>query len=169
MCRDRFDHHGIRTDTGPVAHHKATQYLRARTHHDTLAECRVPLGALVEACAAQRDALIDRAVVTDFRSLADHHAKTVIDKYASTDFRAGMDFDPCQHTTQMRNETTQPIKVCGPQAMRQTMRHEGVQAGIAREHLEFAARCGVSLENAGYIFAKVFKHDVDATAEENIV
>jgi hypothetical protein len=55
-----------------------------------------------------------------------------------------------------------------PQAMSQAMRHEGMQAWIAREDFELAARSRVSLQNAGYIFAKIFKHICDATADENI-
>jgi hypothetical protein len=69
----------------------------------------------------------------------------------------------------MRDKASQPVKMCGPQAMSQAMRHKGVQAWIACEDLEFAARGRISLQNAGYIFAKIFKHICDATAEENIV
>jgi hypothetical protein len=83
-------------------------------------------------------------------------------------FCAGVDFDARQHTTQMRDKASQPVKIGRPQAMGQAMRHEGVQAWITREHFELAARGRVSLQNTGYIFAKIFKHDGDATATENI-
>jgi hypothetical protein len=52
--------------------------------------------------------------------------------------------------------------------MCQAMRHESMQAWIAREDLELAARSRVSLQNAGYVFAKIFKHIYDATADKNI-
>jgi hypothetical protein len=55
-----------------------------------------------------------------------------------------------------------------PQAMGQAMRHEGMQAWIACEDLELAACGRVSLQNAGDVFAKIFKHIFDATADENI-
>jgi hypothetical protein len=52
--------------------------------------------------------------------------------------------------------------------MGQAMCHESVQAWIACEDFELAARGRVSLQNTGYIFAKIFKHIRDATADENI-
>jgi hypothetical protein len=52
--------------------------------------------------------------------------------------------------------------------MSQAMCHEGVQAWIAGEDLKLAACGRVSLQNAGYVFAKIFKHICDATADENI-
>ena len=48
------------------------------------------------------------------------------------------------------------------------MRHESMQTWVAREDLELAARGRVSLQNAGYIFAKIFKHIHDATSDKNI-
>jgi hypothetical protein len=68
----------------------------------------------------------------------------------------------------MRDKASQPVKIGIPQAMCQAMRHEGMQAWIAREDLELAARGRISLQNAGYVFAKIFKHIRDATADENI-
>jgi hypothetical protein len=48
------------------------------------------------------------------------------------------------------------------------MCHESMQAWIAREHLELAASGRISLQNAGYIFTEILKHNGDATAEVNI-
>jgi hypothetical protein len=129
----------------------------------------VTLGALVEACAAERDPLIDDAVIADLRRLADYDAETVVDKDTPANFCARVNFDARQHPTQMRDKASQPIKMSIPQAMSQAMRHEGMQAWIAREDFELAARGRVSLQNTGYIFAKIFKHSADATAEEIIV
>jgi hypothetical protein len=59
----------------------------------------VTLGALVEACAAECDTLIDSAIIADLRRLADDDAETVVDKDTTANFCARVDFDACQHTT----------------------------------------------------------------------
>ena len=71
----------------------------------------MPLGTLVEACAAKRDTLIDGAVIADLRRLANHNAETMVDKDPMTNFCARVDFDARQHTTQMRDKASQPVKI----------------------------------------------------------
>ena len=53
----------------------------------------MPLGALVERGAAQRDALVNRAAVADLGRLAHHHAHGMVKKHTVADFGARMDFN----------------------------------------------------------------------------
>src|SRR6476660_3945724 len=81
-CRARrhiLDYHRVRADARTVPDLDRPQDLGAGAEHDPVAQRRVPL-ALVPRGAAERDAVVKRAVVTDLRGFADHHAHAVIDE-----------------------------------------------------------------------------------------
>src|SRR5690606_38524716 len=75
----------------------ATKDGGARVDDHPVLDGRMPLAASVtlpHAEAAQGHALVERHVVTDYGSLADHHTGTVVDAEALADPGGGMDVDP---------------------------------------------------------------------------
>jgi hypothetical protein len=64
------------------------QHARARANDHVVCERGMPLAGLF-ARAAQGHALVERHIVADDRSLADHHAHAVIDEEAAADFAPG--------------------------------------------------------------------------------
>ena len=73
------------------------------------------LGALGQRGAAERHALVDRAVVADLGRLADHDAHAVVDEDAPADRRAGVDLDAGEEARQMRDEARQPVQAVAPE------------------------------------------------------
>ena len=79
-------------DAAVVAHGERAEYLRARRDQHVVADRRVALAGVV-AGAAEGHAVVNRAVVPDFRGLTDDDAHAVVDEQAAADRRARVDFD----------------------------------------------------------------------------
>jgi hypothetical protein len=93
MCR-----HGLYYDrTGAnlymVANSYVAQDLCSRADDDAVADRRMPF-PLFFTRAAQRHALINENIVSDFGGLADDNAIAVIDEESAADACAGVDLDP---------------------------------------------------------------------------
>ena len=69
--------------------------VRAGPDDDAVTDGGVALAG-IPAAAAERDAVINRDVVTHLRGFADHHPGRMVDEQAGTENRGGMDFDPGQ-------------------------------------------------------------------------
>src|SRR5579863_4483172 len=94
-------------------HHRASAYLHvipdvdvakdlcARPHHYAIAQRGMALAPLA-AGTAQRDTLVKQHVVADLRSLADHHARAVIDEETPPDRGARMNLDSLKETADLR-------------------------------------------------------------------
>ena len=76
------------------------------------------LAPFVERRAAERDALVDRAVVADLGRLADHDAHAVVDEDAPADLRARMDLDAGEEARQVRDEAPHPVQAVRPAPVR---------------------------------------------------
>jgi len=118
----------------------------------------VALGTLVEACATQRHSLIDGAVITDFGCFPDDHAKSVVDEHPTTNLSARMNFDASEHAAQVGDEAGQPVPIALPETVGQAMDHDRMQARIAGEDLQPAARGWITLQDAVDVFAKFSQH-----------
>ena len=86
---DRTEHDRIRCDLDIVTDSKRTEYLCSRADQNIVPESRVTL-ALVLASTAERYALIQQAVVSHDRSLADDNAHSVVDEQPLSDSRSGV-------------------------------------------------------------------------------
>src|SRR6185369_1524937 len=115
--RHVFHHHRIGADPRTVPDRDRTEDFCAGTDHHAVTESRVAL-ALVPRRAAEGYAVIQRAVVADLRSFADHDTHAVIDEKALSDLRAGMNFHAGQPAPDMRNEARQPAQSRTPQPVR---------------------------------------------------
>ena len=86
---------------------------RARIHSDVIFKRGMALVAFaqrtirlaIETLRAQRDALIDLAMLTDHCCLTDHHTGAVIDEKTAADLRARMDVDRCAYSPIMRGNS----------------------------------------------------------------
>jgi hypothetical protein len=118
----------------------------------------MPLGALLELGAAERDALVDGAVVADLRRLADDDTHAVVDEDTPADLRAGVDLDAGEETRQMRGDAAEPRKAGEPASTRPAVHEDRMQARITGQHLPSPARSGVALTDAGDVFSEAVEH-----------
>src|SRR6266853_631084 len=154
---DVFHDHGVRTDFRTLPDDDGPEHLRPRADDDPLPERRVAL-ALVPRCPAQRHAVVQGAIVPQFRGLADHHPHAVVDEHAAADFRARMNLDAGEKTRDVRHEAGEPAHPDAPQPVRQAMNQERVKTGIAGDDFPGRTRRRVAFEYAGYVFANSSKH-----------
>ena len=153
-----LQHYGVGTDLGVFADREAAQHFGAGADDDAALQRGVALGAGVQRGAAERDALVDGAVVADFRGFADHHAEAVVDEDAAADGGAGVDFDAGDDTRQVGNEAAQPFQAVGPAPVCPAVHDDRLQAGVTGQHLPAIASCGVALDDAADVVTEVVKH-----------
>lgn len=126
----------------------------------------MPFRPARERRAAERHALVDRAVVADLGGLADHHTHAVVDEHAPPEGCARMDFDAGHETRQLRDEAREPAAPRLPARMGEPVQHERVQTRITREDFPGAAGGGVALADRGDVFAKSREHGRDCVVGE---
>ena len=108
--------------------------------------------------AAQRDVVVERHVVADFRRLADHDAHAVVDEEPIADLHAGVNLDARQEAPEMRDEAPQKLEVAVPRPMRHAVELDRVKTRVAQNDLQARAHRRVALEDDIYIFAKSLEH-----------
>src|ERR1700738_5259840 len=116
------------------------------------------LRTLVERSAAERVSLIYRAVIADFRCLADDNTEPMVDEYTAADGRSRMDLDAGQTPRDMRNKTAEPFHALHPAPVRPAMQDDRMQARIAGQYLPGRASGGITFDDAGDIFTDAAKH-----------
>ena len=84
---------------------------------------------------AQSDALIDFHMVADDGRLADHHARTVVDKESLPDPGPGMDVDAGVGVRPLRHHSGKKRNAAGIKGMGDSMRGNGFHKGITDHHL----------------------------------
>ncbi len=94
--RHGLDHDGVGAYLAVVPDGDRAEHLGAGADDHPVSDRGVAF-ALVQAGAAERDALVDRDVGADVRGFADHHAGRVIDEYAGGQRGGGMDVYPGEH------------------------------------------------------------------------
>jgi hypothetical protein len=94
--------------------------------------------AAFAARAAQRDALVEQNVVTDFGRLANDDAEAVVDKEALADLGAGVNFNARQQPSKVGHETSHDVQTLLVQTVRQTMEENSVQTGVTEQDFQAA-------------------------------
>jgi hypothetical protein len=94
---------GTGADLDVVANFDVAQHLGAAPHHHAIAQGGVALAFFV-ARAAQRHALVEQHIVSDFGGFADHHAHAVVDEEPPPDVGAGVNLDPRQEAAGLRDD-----------------------------------------------------------------
>src|ERR1700733_936505 len=95
------EHDRAGADAAIASHGDVAENLGASAYDNVVEKRGMPLPAFL-AGSAERYSLVERDVIADHGGLADYHAQTVIDKQASADLRAGMDFDTRKPTRHLR-------------------------------------------------------------------
>jgi hypothetical protein len=88
--------------------------------------------------AAQRYALVEQHIITDFRRLADHNPQTVINEETTADPGAGMDLDSGHKARELRNHAGGYVSSPPVEPMSSAMKENSVQPRIAEQNLETA-------------------------------
>ena len=156
--RHRVHHDGVGTDAGVVSHRKAAENLSPGPDHDVFADRGVTFRAAAETGAAQRNAVVNRAVVAHFGRFSDHDAHAVVNEDAAADLGRGVNFNTGQETRRMAHHTGRyvpPLKVApvGP-----AVHHQGVKPRIRKRDLELTLSGRVFFKNGFDIFLNAFKH-----------
>ena len=99
-----------------------------------------------EAGAAERNALIDRAVVADLRRLTDDDAHAVIDEDAFAQRRARIDLDARKKPADLREPARQQRNPGAVERMDKLVRGNRVKARIRQDDVEPPARRRVAFE-----------------------
>jgi hypothetical protein len=102
--------------------------------------------------------MVERAIVTDFGGLADHHAHPVVDEDPPADGGAGVDLDAREEPAEMRHQPREPLEAQAPEPMGEPVELEGVEARITSDHFPHRPCSGVAFENALNILANSAEH-----------
>ena len=100
VCGDIAENHGSCGDFGIVADREIAEKLRTRADHYVISERRMAFSGFLP-CAAESHSLVYRAVVADYRGLADHDSRAVVDEKSSADRGTRMDLDPRKGTRRL--------------------------------------------------------------------
>src|SRR5438477_4190419 len=158
--RDVAHHHRVGADLRIVPDQDRAKDLGAGANHYVPAERRVPLLLLPPRCAAQRDAVIERAVVADLGGFANDDAHAVIDEHPPADDCARMDLDPGEPPAPMREPAGKPPLAPVPERMGDpAMPDQCVQPRVAGEHLPPGPSGRVAVEDDRDVFAKSAEHE----------
>src|SRR5882672_8565870 len=146
-ARRHFLHHyRIGANARALADQDRAENFRPGPHHHAFAEGGMAF-ALVPRRAAERDAVIERAVIADLRRLADDYAHAMVDEKTPPDRSAGMNLDAGQPARQMGNEPRQPSQPHAPQEMGQAVRQRGVKPGVASNYFPSVPGSRVTVEH----------------------
>src|SRR5262245_25937973 len=114
--------------------------------------------ALVPGSAAERNAVIEPAIVTDIGCFSDHDAHAVVDEKASADGRPGMDLDPSEPPREMRDETRQPFESEFPHPMGKPVELKRVKSWITSDDFPIRTGCRITLENDSHLLFQTIEH-----------
>ena len=104
--RQIFEHHTARADTDIIPDIHRAKHLGTGTDQHVIAQCGVALAGIL-ASAAQGNAVVDGAVITDFCRFAEHDAHTVVNEQPVADLGTGVDLDAGQVAGQLADEARQ--------------------------------------------------------------
>src|SRR5690606_3057756 len=150
---------GVRADAAVLPDDDVAEDLRARADDHTVTQRRVALAPALEAGAAERHPVVQRAVLTDHGGLADDDAHAVVDEEARPDLRAGVDLNAGQEASDLRDGPPQQLEVVFPQPVCDPVGPDGVQAGVQEHDLQRTASRRVTLHEYFYIAPDGFKHN----------
>ena len=90
--------------------------------------------------AAEGDALVEQAVVADFRRRADDDAGPVVDDQPPSDFGRRVDLDAGEEFGELREEAGEKTQAVGIKPMGGAVEKGGVEAVVEQRHFQRAAR-----------------------------
>jgi hypothetical protein len=97
--------------------------------------------------------LVHEHVIAYLGGLPDDHASAMVYEKAPADFGSGVNFDAGEEAAGVREQAGQEAAPVLPQEVRQAMTPDGMQAGIAEEHLWHTSGRRVLGEYGAYVFS----------------
>ena len=137
-----FDDDRVAADLDVVADANVAEHLGACAHSDVIAERWVALTGLV-AGTAERDALVEHAVVAHNGGLADDDAHGMVDKEVLADLRGGMNLDAGDMTGELREHAGERAMTVLPEPVLGHVVPLGMQTGVRKENDQAVLRSGV--------------------------
>ena len=132
----------VAADLDVVADADVAEHLGARAHGDVVAQGGVAFAGLV-AGTAERDALIEHAVVAHNGGLADDDAHGMVDKEVLANLRGGMNLDAGDVAGDLREHAGERAMTVLPEPVLGHVVPLGVQARIGKEDDQTVLRSGV--------------------------
>ena len=127
-----LDDDRVAADLDVVANVDVAKHLGARAHRDIVAQGGVAFAGLV-AGTAERDALVEHAVVAHNGGLADDNAHGVVDKEMLADLCGRMNLDASDMAGDLREHAGERAMSMFPQPVLGHVVPLGVQAGVRKE------------------------------------
>ena len=137
-----FDDDRVTADLDVVADADVAEHLGARAHGDVVAQGGVALAGLV-AGAAERNALVEHAVVAHDGGFADDDAHGVVDKEVLANLRGRVNLDAGDMTGELREHTGERSVAVLPEPMLGYVVPLGVKTGVRKENDQTVLRGGV--------------------------
>ena len=147
-----LDDDRVAADFDVVADADVAEHLGTRAHGDVVAQGGVALAGLV-AGTAERDALVEHAVVAHNGGFADDDAHGVVDKEMLADLCGGMNLNAGDVAGDLREHAGERAMAMLPEPVLGHMVPLGVQAGIGKEDDQTVLRGGVLRLDGLDIFA----------------
>jgi hypothetical protein len=110
---------------------------------------------------AERDLVVEIAVVSDLGGLAHDNTHAVIEHDAPAELGRRVDLDAREEAREVRDHAPQEPQPVRPQPVREPVPELRVQPWIAEQHFEVGARGGVALPVCSYGLTQ--KHECHAT------
>ena len=111
-----------------------------------------------ETRAAERHALVNRAVISHLGGFADHCAHTVVNENTASDFCPRMNLDPGEKPGHMTHPASKGVPALDPAPVTQPPELHRVKPGIGEKHFMRAVARRVSLPDDLDIFSHSLKH-----------
>jgi hypothetical protein len=147
----RTNDHGTCSNLYVIADVNVAEDLRAGSDHRAIAYGRVTLAAVFSG-TAESHALVQQNIVADFRGFSDYYAHSMIDKAAAADGGAGVNFDAGHGARELGDHAGEREPSGFVNAVRDSVQDNGVEAGVAEENFQHAARRRVAAENGVDLF-----------------
>ena len=102
--------------------------------------------------ASQSDALVERDIIADDRSLADDDTHSVVDKQAASDFGCGVNLDSGQQAGDLGKPAGHEEKVVVPEPVVHAVEPHRVETGVAEKDFQARLGSGIVLHHVGHVF-----------------
>ncbi len=159
--RNLLQHDGVRADAAVVADRKRAEHLCAGRNEHVVADGRVALAGVL-AGTAERNTVVNRAVVADLGGLADDDAHAVVDEQALADLRAGMDLDAGHMPRKLRESTREEKVLVLIEPVCLAVVKQSVEALIEEDDLERGARRRVAVADGASVVEQALEdHNTD--------
>jgi hypothetical protein len=113
--------------------------------------------ACVLARSAQRHALIDRHVVSDFSRLPDDDSHAVVDETSLSDHGTGVNFYACKKPRKLREHSGKQLALMIVQPMRGSVQHLCPNARIAEQDLQTVSGRRIPRHGRSNIICGIFE------------